>query len=389
MPIIAFDSKDFRRGRIELVDNPEKPGMKMQRYLGFHTPLGAGVWFKDEEKFKTKYVEVIKDMIESFELPIIRSCYSSTTLKREIGLRKAFAFCDKLITQLQKFIKFIHISYIILPPDKIPTVRVEGNQCPEREIETTKFIENLGPMFSYLTAYSFLGKPTGVADWTLHIDSFRSKHTTAWDELVSRSKPLVFPKGDECNPYISLSDIIAFLTDAKLYNQHLRLEPDHIKKIWEDYTFDTNIRFFDSKVFSKYKWYDNSLIDIKEYLARPAVFLIIDEIEKIMVPEEEMIEPGEPGVEYPKEYTTIFKEKRKRFREVIEGSDVYSAALNYASQRNGCLQFYHRYEDMNKVRDGDVLVYVGPNSKRIAETFSDAYEVEVFSGRELRRKIGN
>ncbi|MGQ9718998.1 MAG: hypothetical protein ACUVWK_04055 [Nitrososphaerales archaeon] len=119
MPIVAFDSKDFRRGRIELVDNPEKPGTKMQRYCGFHTPLGAGVWFNDEEGFKTKYVEVIKDMIESFALPIVRPFYYSTTLKREIGLRKTFAFCDKLVKQLQKFIKCIHVSYIILPPDKI------------------------------------------------------------------------------------------------------------------------------------------------------------------------------------------------------------------------------------------------------------------------------
>ena len=44
---------------------------------------------------------------------------------------------------------------------------------------------------------------------------------------------------------------------------------------------------------------------------------------------------------------------------------------------------------MDKVRDGDVLVYVGDNSKRIAKTFQDAVDVDVLSGRQLRKKVKN
>lgn len=41
---------------------------------------------------------------------------------------------------------------------------------------------------------------------------------------------------------------------------------------------------------------------------------------------------------------------------------------------------------MKAVRDGDVFVYVGSNSKMVGEFFRDAYEIELLSGIELRRR---
>jgi len=39
------------------------------------------------------------------------------------------------------------------------------------------------------------------------------------------------------------------------------------------------------------------------------------------------------------------------------------------------------------VKDGDILVYVGGDSKKAAEALADIYEVEILSARELRKKV--
>ena len=40
--------------------------------------------------------------------------------------------------------------------------------------------------------------------------------------------------------------------------------------------------------------------------------------------------------------------------------------------------------DSDKVRDGDVIVYMGENSKRIARTYEDGFDIEIYKAKELR-----
>lgn len=94
-------------------------------------------------------------------------------------------------------------------------------------------------------------------------------------------KPRIFPHGDECNPYIMVADIIAYLTDSKLYIQKLKLEPPSLQKVWEPYGFQTETHFLDVSSVAKYRWYSDDPIDLTPYLARPLVFLLVDELEKL------------------------------------------------------------------------------------------------------------
>lgn len=379
--LAAADSKSFRRGKVVDV---WKNGKMVQQYEGFRSQLGICVSFKDEKEFVKRYISKIAELCQDFgfeqELPF----YSSTHLKQIIGLNKTIPFVDQLISEVEKTIESIHCSFVILPPASIPTVEVGGLQCPTEKIETGTFIETLGPMFSYLTASSFLhqNRNKDARDITIHIDAFRSKQTPAWERVVSDSLPTVYFRGDECNPLISCADLIAFLTDAKLYGRYLKLNPENIKKVWEDYSFDTSVLFLDDKTLGLYCWKTNAMIDYRKYLARPTIFLLIDELEKIDYGTQQEDEE-EIGVEIASTAGRI----PERFHQVIKRSEVYYSAIKYAYSKGGSVKIFRRDEDMSMVADGDILVYVGSSSQKVATAYKDAYEVNIMSGRDLRRKM--
>jgi hypothetical protein len=195
-------------------------------------------------------------------------------------------------------------------------------------------------------------------------------------------KPKIFPHGDECNPYIMIADIIAYLTDSKLYIQKLKLEPHSLQKIWEDYGFETETHFLDANSVAKYRWYSDDPIDLTPYLVHPLLFLLVDELEKLQPnpppteEEEESEEGGPPSV--PEE---------KRFVKLIRRMEPWYAATAYAYHKRGAAQLFNFHIDRKKVQDGDAMVYVGTKSKELAESFSHMYDVEVLSAKELRKLV--
>jgi len=381
MGLMSFDAKDFDRPAFIEVPDPTNPEKVLKLNKGFYTPLGAGVLFKNADLFKNAYIETVKKLSYEFKLPANLPIYCSTHLKKEVGIKKAIPFCDNLVTELQEYLDLVYISYVILPPATIPTVTVGGTKSPEITINTSDFLRSLSPMFSYITAWNFM-RHRKYSDHEILIDGFRSKETAAWDELVDITVPKIFPRGDECNVFISFTDVIAFLTDAKLYSskdfEHRKLTPENVEYVWEDYSFDVDCHFLDRGLYSKYKWYSNDLIDIRPYLAHPVVFLLIDEIEKF----------GIAPPPLPPTQTVLPQEsKPKKFREVIQRMLPYYAALIYAYSSGGSVQFFDKFIDSDKIRDGDVLIYMGETSKKIALAYRDAFDVEVLQLRELRKKV--
>jgi hypothetical protein len=248
-------------------------------------------------------------------------------------------------------------------------MKVGGYKCPEEEIPSQDFLRKLGPMFSYIVAWAYFGLPRDVS--SVHVDGFVSKWTPAWNDLSRIQGLKIFPHGDECNALINAADIIAFLTDAKLYANFKKLLPDEIKAVWSNYSFKTDVRFLDDFIASKYTWKSQEHIDTSSHLARPMIFLLVDQLEKLAL--------SEPGTEA--------LEEQPKFREMIRKMEPWGAAVTYALQRGGGVQSYGGTIDANKVKDGDILVYVGGDSKKAAEALADVYDVEVLSAKELRKKV--
>lgn len=385
---VAFDAKDFDRSKVEDTVDPLDPQKRVRHFKGFFSPLGAGVVFKHGDLFKASYSEANEKLSAEFKMGVNMPFFSSNILKRELGLSRAIAYCNKLVSEVEDFIELVHVTFVVLPPSKCPVVSVGGRRCPEIRVKTEEFVRSLGPMFSYLSAWNFLRKRQEDT-YDVMLDGFRSKPTIAWDELSGRTKPRVYSHGDECNAFVSVADIIAFLTDVRLYQsspgppndpmQYRGLRPENVKRVWESNSFATDCWYLDESVLSKFKWYSDELVDTSSLLARPVVFLIADEIEKLAIGAESQVQGQSTlPVAIPEE---------KKFHRVLRRLEPYYAAVKLAERRGGCVQFFDRYLDSDKVRNGDVIVYMGDNAKRIAKTLEDGYDIEVVRARDLRKEM--
>jgi len=344
---------------------------------------------KNGAVFKKLYIEANKDLCDDFGIETTKRFFSSNQLKKALDMKAAIAYCNKLVERVSDAIDLIHITYIVLPPKDVPEVQVGGNKCPVEMIRSEEFIRKMGPSFSYITAWDYLYKHK-LSEAEIHLDGFRGKRTIAWDEMIAKTIPKVYPHGDECNCFISLADIIAFLTDVRLYQrdpgpshdpmQNRGLRPNNVQDIWKKNGFGVECHFIDQKQISKIAWYSNENIDITRYLARPVVFFLTDQIEKTKM---EGLELSENQTKLD---TGLFEEP-KRFTKVVQNLEPFHSALSYAEKIGGCLQMFDRYVDSDKVRDGDIIVYMGEGSKRIAQTYSDGFDVEIIKAKDLRRKV--
>ena len=203
-----------------------------------------------------------------------------------------------------------------------------------------------------------------------------------------KATPKIFPHGDECNPYIMLSDIFAYLTDAKLYTQKKGLRPESLKEIWKNYGFQVDSHFLDINTQPMFKWNCDDPIDTKPYLARPMIFLMVDDLERLQsvsqkVTTEIVKTPNEEEIEVSS--TTIPEEKR--FKALIKHMEPWYSVTAYACLKGGAAQLFNYHMDHDKVQDGDILVYIGNQSKSMAESFSHFLDVNVLSAKEVRNFI--
>jgi len=204
MRYVAFDSKDFKRPRIGEHGNEE----------GFFTPFGVGAVFDDPEGFTESYLKATYELSIEFDIDSPSCIYSTSMLKNELGSSKATAFSQKLVDIVKEHVSFLHFSYVILPPRVVPSVSVGGDRCSELSIKTEDFLRNLGPMFSYISAWNYK-RYRKEEKCRLIIDAFSSKETTAWKELTKFSDISVVSHGDEVSPFISFADIATALINLE------------------------------------------------------------------------------------------------------------------------------------------------------------------------------
>lgn len=340
--VIAFDGKEYRREKF----------IEGERRTVFYTPLGVGVKIPDVAEFETHYIKTSREKRKSHAVLDIHHIYNITHLRKKYGEERTISFLESILYSLRDKIDEVFISYAILPPDKIPEITVGGTGCSTSTISTSKFLVQLNPMFSYLTAWKYLVRNEKNTD-ELYIDSFSSKQTLAWEYLKTKN-PKIFRRGDEVNIPISIADMIAYLTDKKLDKNHLRLEPENISAVWEKYGFNINVRFLSHTDLRYYKWYNYNEIDWVNYQARPILFIDGDTFNMSTLSE----------------------------------LDAYPAAIAHASKKGGSIQGFDPNMDIARVKDGDIFVYAGEKARLRALALKDIYDIEIITLKELRQLEG-
>jgi len=239
-----------------------------------------------------------------------------------------------------------------------------------KEIPVLDFLPRLNPTYVHLCAWDFRSGP--IPDSVpIHMDYFEGKITKAWDELRKMGNFQVFHRGDQCNPFINLADLIIWLTDKRLYRNKLKLDSSNLESVWDDFDGEVKGIFLGDRFLDKMAWVSDDMIDTNPFLSRPTVFIVYDKPK--LISEAEKSEKGNSNL-------PSFKEK------AVGSSSVVDAALNLAYSIDGGIKFFDPHIDRGLVQDGDTMVYIGEKAKELAMIYADLYDVEVIKGKDLKNK---
>ncbi|MGE0014929.1 MAG: hypothetical protein AB7S83_01910 [Candidatus Methanomethylophilaceae archaeon] len=356
---IAFDSKDFKRLK-KSEDGVER---------GFYSPLGVGVTVEDYDTFTEAYLGATKEVCEDFHVESPMCLYSSSMLKDELGTNRAIPFAQKLIDKTSRYISKIHFSYVILPPKKKSTIKVGGERTGTYEVKTEEFLRNLSPMFSYISAWNYW-RYRRDEEVKITVDAFSSKETYAWRDISKLSDLVVVSHGDEVHPLVSYADIVAFMTDVKLYVSKKRLTKQSLEEVWED-VFSSEANYIDASSLRSIRWLNENQVDYSPYLQKPTLFFISDD-------------SATDGI------NSGFIDKSKitsKKSERLMGMQPVKNAIKLAALKCYSFRFYDPHLDAKYVCDGDIVVYMGHVSKGIAEYLEDGYDIETFKAKDVRNKL--
>lgn len=362
MRYVAFDSKDFKR-----LKKSNEGGEH-----GFYSPLGVGVIVDDYDAFTEAYLKATRETCADFGTDSPMCLYSSSVLKDELGTKRAIPFAQKLIDLTCQHIVGIHFSYMVLPPKKVPTVLVGGERSGTYEVKTEKYLRDLGPMFSYISAWNYW-RYRRDEKFKLIIDAFSSKDTYAWRDISKSSDIVVVSHGDEVHPMISYADIIAFMTDVKLYGadkdkRHLTMS--NLEDVWKG-VFSVETTYINASSLPSIRWINEDQIDYSSHLQKPTVFFISDD---------NSVKEVNTGVtDVPAK--TIKKSKRMMAMQPVKN------AIELAAITGGSFRFYDPYLDEKYVSDGDIVVYMGDNSKKLAKYLEDGYDIEIIRAKNVKDKL--
>ncbi len=321
--VVAIDAKDFIR-------NSKSPGRS------FKAPLGVAIMINDYDSFSDRYLDTISKLKSQYGivsgLRILKS-YDILAKLHSSGVE----FMEKVVSSLSVEISSTSIYYTIIPPTKIPKVKVYwGDKGGPKEVLPLEFIGQLSNYYPHICAWRFLKDNPTETDIRIFIDYFEGSITTAWEELQTQEN--IFVSSDSTNPAISFADIITKVIDYRLENQHKRL---HLKDI-SDVTKDLSAKtfFIDdlSQITPKYK----AKIDLNNKMVRPVIYILKEGLDKS-------------------------KTLSRPEQEIIEGSPAMEKILDFATRFGTNYKFFDPVLDQSNIRENDYFVYLGKNGKEFAD----------------------
>lgn len=375
MRIIASDGKDFKRPTLKKDEKGDiirdENGKVIFEDIGFYSPIGATVYITDHRAFIDSFTKVWKDTLNKYGAKMNRRFCGAQYIVRRVfpnDFSKALSFLYSIFEGVEKNIDRIHYNWVILPEERTPMVKVGGFNSLEKPIDTSIFKRTIANVFPCLCAWSYQRHYENDFDLCL-LDHFQGKTNNAWDELIDNCSRLkVIPKGDEVNPFICIADISAYLMDKKLYQKRLLLNRESVCNVFDKYSFDVSSFYFDERNLGNIKWRNEDQLITSDYYPSPMVWLLVDNV--FLESEENIPDDGD----------TV------KVKDFITHEGFTDLPLYLAQIKNGGAKSYHP-DDRYNIRDGDYLIYMGPESEKTAKTFTYAYDLKVMSVKNLRFKL--
>jgi hypothetical protein len=282
------------------------------------------------------------------------------TVLSALGRRQGADFLEDFLSELKQHIAELNIYYTTIPSTKIPSVRVYGNdRTGVQEMKPMAFLDKLIPSYAHCCAWKYA--EDHVHDTTpLVSDYFEGEETDAWRILRGLPSFTVYFGGDNCNCYVSVADIIARITDERIYRNRAKLFKGDIESLLSDLPVQSV--FIDQ--LGMIAPVTKNRMDVAKKLAHPVIFIVKEGIESQML--------GASANE----------------RDLIEESPLMTKVFNLAYELDGCYKFFDSRLDQSIIREEDYLLCLGANGLGLATYMRNlGYKFNVLDSRKLMKGV--
>jgi hypothetical protein len=199
MVYVGFDSAPIRK--VSLLPDGTKG-------TEFVANLGVSVTVEDKKKFESAYDTVISNAFKKINAPQLKRFYKGAHLVGQIS-EKAPEVIAMLLNDLTPEILHIDVYCAYYNMDYVSLY----GQSETQKLSPPVFVKKTQGAFPHVCAWWYVSKYAQTeSPLTLEIDSMQTATTPAWRELSNSVGANIgiefYFGGDECNPIISLADLI-------------------------------------------------------------------------------------------------------------------------------------------------------------------------------------
>lgn len=306
---VGIDAAPLKKSTVSL--NGKEEGV-------FKAHLGVSVTTTDKNHLANRYDKIMNQVFERFELERKKQFYKGAHLLMQTH-DKVADIISNVVDDLEDCISHIDVYCAYYGREYIS---VYGKAAGQR-LSPMVFIHKTQNAFEHVCAWWYTQIYSFEAPLCFDIDHFSGETTPAWRELVNTEAKLnVYFSGDECNPVVSIADLILKLIEifhhGKVDGRTL-LRP--IRERCPSYVGKRKLRFHNlgDKGFKiRATAPDIPLpMDLTRYLKHPIFFLVWD--------------PGVP---------------KSRVKKSFEWSPVYNTTAKKATESEGGMKSLSFDEDI-------------------------------------------
>ncbi|MGD6850427.1 MAG: hypothetical protein ACQCN6_00020 [Candidatus Bathyarchaeia archaeon] len=290
--------------------------------------LGVSV-STSRDNFNEEYLKIFSKVLSDNDIDPKRPIYKGAHLLKQAGA-KTEEIITEVMNQIEPFIDHIDVYSAFYDKEFIS---IFGKAQGQR-IDPAAFVDLSENSFAHICAWWYwrLYNKSEVLH-NYQIDHFQGRVTPAWRELESsRAKVAIFYNGSECNPLISLADLLLKLIEIFHFgaiDYRSVVKPLHSR--CNSQALYQKIR---SHNLARYDWMiHNSVpdtpldINVNKYLKHPIYFIAWS--------------PTQP---------------RKMVKISFEWSLTYNSLIKQAIENNGCIKFLDFDKDFTFCNETDQFV---------------------------------
>lgn len=364
MNVVGFDAKSILR---DLVKRGPGGEVERQKGMGFNTHLGTAVFVNDYESAAAALQTSFQTHAEDFGINLRTPFISAQRLRQlffpEWQQRASLvAFLHQVVADVLDFVDHARFTWLLLPRSD-DRFRIRGGKYP-REMDWHQFHGTVQTFGAMLAAADYAKHGENADEF--HVDHFESRFNFAWKDLVDNGTPTrIVAHGDEVNASICLADLIGFLTHHTIDVNRENVTKSTLTGAWESKGLTSSARYWTRDHLPWIEWRSKDLVPTSTYYPRPMTFALMDQ--------QFGMNPGLKSDE--------------PVRNALEAQPLVDVPLAHAALHHGGFKFWAGKKDLSSIKDGDDLVYIGTESKMLAENLQTAFDVRVRSLAEMRQDV--